>query len=227
MAAVQDELDTGETYANVESHSALKRFAPSTPFGHADDTHTILSSSSQIAIRMTESPIQAVATGADLPQWEFTKFYVLLGSIAAYAIISAIIAFIWQTTAVLVSSGLQFLLCLGIDFLLFLFYLRGNRTYLLVTNILTGVLLFGLLFTYVYVGYLIGSDSNWADGAHIAEATFLLLAAACSVASLIAHFVFQGNPKGASQYKPTPRNENVEYRPQEPPIQAPVLDPEP
>jgi hypothetical protein len=169
----------------------------------------------------------SVATGAVLPQWEYVKFYVLLGSIGAYAVISVIIAFIWQTTAVLVSTGLQFVLCLGIDFLFFLFYLRGNRSFLLVTNLLTGVLMIGLIFTYIYVGYLIGYDSNWPNGSHIAQATFLLLAAACSVVSVIAHYVFQGNPKGASQYKPAPRNDNVEYRAQEPPIQAPVLDPEP
>jgi hypothetical protein len=170
---------------------------------------------------------ESVATGAELPQGETVKFYVLIVAIAVYALISAIVAFIWQTTAVLVSNGLHFVLCLGIDFLLFQFYLRGNRTYLLVTNILTGVLMFGLVFTYVYVGYLIGSDPAWAITAHVGEAAFLLITAACSVASVIAHYVFQRTPKGASQYKPAPRNENIEFAAREPPIQAPTLDPEP
>jgi hypothetical protein len=170
-----------------------------------------------------------IATGPDNPKWESAKFYVLLVSVGVYALCSAIAGLIWRTDIALASAGVQFVICVAVDFLLFFLYFKGNHQWLFLTNTLTIALILGAMFNVVYIGYLFGADSQWSNAGHVFEAVILLLASAWSIGIVIFHFIIVSKP-GGPQYKPAVRKERAEFEardPSEPAIQAPVMDLDP
>jgi hypothetical protein len=160
------------------------------------------------------------ATTAQKPVWDFGKFAFVMVAFFFYAVVDAVIAFLWQVQWAIVIAIIQILIFLAIEVFLYHLYLKGNRSFIVSTNILIGLMGLGCLGNLLEAGVLIGQSGLGLVTSKIAEAIFLILAGLVGIIAILIHFVVQEKSGRSKQYK-TIDLEQIPEEEDEPPALVP------
>jgi hypothetical protein len=150
-----------------------------------------------------EHPMESkrAAVSAQQPVWDFAKFAFVMVSFFFYAVVDAVIAFIWRTSWAMAVAVVQILIFIVIECFLFQLYLKGNRSFIMFTNILIGVLGCGSLANLFQAGMMLGENGVHTLTAEVAEAIFFILAGITNLSAVVIHFVVQEKAGRSLEYK--------------------------
>jgi hypothetical protein len=139
---------------------------------------------------------------AQQPVWDFAKFGTVMIAFFFYAVVDAIIAILWQEKLPIVFGVIQILAFLALECLLYHLYMRGIRRYIVVTNIVVGLMAVGALVNLVEAGLLVGRHSSGSRTVNLAEPVFFVLAALANLVAVTIHFIIQNKAGRSTEYKP-------------------------